>query len=170
MLPENEIKAQLSIAYVHAIVSMIGCEVKSSHTDYDSIDLTLAYGDKVSEDSIYESTEIGIQLKCTSSIALTTDDTDFSFNLRMKNYNDLRKQCVVPRILVVLCLPSLSAEWLKHSCDELVIKRCAYWISLSGQPEVNGQQNKTVKIPVKNVFSPESLKLILDKVSKEVEL
>jgi hypothetical protein len=64
------------------------------------------------------------------------------------------------KLLVVFRLPADENEWLRLSEDQLVMKKCAYWVSLRGALEVTGQESTTVRVPRKNVFSPDAFREI----------
>ncbi len=59
-----------------------------------------------------------------------------TFPLPIKNYNDLRVEAVIPRILIVLLMPEADALWMSQSEEELCLRRCAYWLSLEGRHAV----------------------------------
>ena len=52
-----------------------------------------------------------------------------------------------------------------HSVDQLILRRCAYWLKMTGRPPINGA-TATVKLPTANVFSPAQLATILTTVSR----
>lgn len=92
------------------------------------------------------------------------------FSLPVKNYNDLRGETLVPRALVVLHLPADSRNWLEQTEDELISRRCAYWVSLQGLPDPDNRQNVTVWLPRKNLFSVENLQAIMERLSRREPL
>jgi hypothetical protein len=71
-----------------------------------------------------------------------------------------------PRLLVVLLLPEDAIEWLRHSEEGLVARRCAYWVSLRGAPESDNTDRQTVFIPKTQVFSPQSLTELMTRFSR----
>ena len=101
------------------------------------------------------SRQLNFQAKATSQDVL--GDQHVAFRLNKKNYNDLCDPSVtVPIILVVFLMPEDINDWLTHSSDELVLRRCAYWTSLRGKPETD-QQTKTVHIPTVKMFDQSQL-------------
>lgn len=78
------------------------------------------------------------------------------------NYNLLCIKTQIPRLLVVLDLPADEDRWLTITTDELILRRCAYWLSLLGEATTDNQSSVTVRIPVDNVFNVEHLRLIMD--------
>lgn len=169
MLTENKIKEEISLAYVLAVAATKGFATEITRVDSDSIDATIRYNGYLDPDlSTLYSPEIKLQLKATSSPKLK--DSNVIFQLPLKNYNDLRARSGTPRLLVVLCLTEDKDGWLKHSSDELVLKKCAYFINLKDYPETENETSVTVKIPLANLFSPELVYELMLKTSKEEEL
>jgi len=77
---------------------------------------------------------------------------------------------MTPRLLVVLDLPNDENNWLNHSIDSLILKNCAYWVNLADSPESNNVSDVTVYLPKQNVFSPEILKELMIKASRQEKL
>ena len=93
----NDQKEAFSEAYARAIASIAGFVCSKSDFDRDSIDISF-------KSNISPFVAIGVQLKSTSREAVVVDN-EIHFPLPIKNYNDLRVQTILPRILVVLILP-----------------------------------------------------------------
>ena len=164
MLTENLIKSELSVAYLHTIASNLGLELERSVIDNDSVDITIsANGKKLVPESILSSPIIGIQLKATSNWELNSNN-QIKFQLTAKNYADLRMNSVVPKILVVLCLPKEKDSWVKFSIEEIILRKCAYWNNFRGL-EHDDQKSKVVYLD--QVFTPDTLFDILVKISKQ---
>ena len=168
-LTKNHIESELSIAYVHAVAAKAGFATEFTRVDVDSVDITIGGKGLLSTDSTLHSPQIAIQLKATINKNVNGDGS-ISFNLPLKNYDDLRANCLVPKILVVLFLPKEENIWLSHSIDQLIIKECAYWLSIKGFTKSDNASHQTVRIPSANVFSPETISGLLIKVSKQEEL
>ncbi len=79
----------------------------------------------MADDSVLTSFELHVQLKATYREPIEKDGR-FSFSLPVHQYNKLRTPYVVnQRILAILFLPRDANEWLHHSEDGLITKRCA---------------------------------------------
>lgn len=103
-----------------------------------------------------------MQLKCTAADIPTS--SDISFALKLKTYDDLRVERVdltVPRILVVALVPDDIESWLDQSEERLLMKRCAYWVSLRGMEEVENTSSVTVRLPRSNLFTVDALGSIM---------
>ena len=68
LLSENNIKAELSYAYVHAVASRSGCEavVSGRHRDSAGVDAVISAKDRFTSDSVFTDFSIDVQLKATS--------------------------------------------------------------------------------------------------------
>ncbi len=147
---------QFSIAYISALAAKTGCNISEPRVDDDSIDISLQ--------KKYERSPRGrldLQLKAHGTDPFENDM--FSFSLKKKNYDDLRIDETVPRLLVVVCMPKDIESWLAHSEDQLLLRRCAYWYSLTGFPESENETSVTLQIPRSNLLSPASLEELMHK-------
>ncbi|WP_066437256.1 DUF4365 domain-containing protein [Chryseobacterium sp. CCH4-E10] len=165
MLTENRIKEELNLAYVLSVAASKKFSTELTRIDSDSIDATIRYNGKLVEDSILYSPEIKLQLKATSGANI--DNDQIVFPLSIKNYNDLRLPSTCPRLLVVMCLPENSEHWLQHSTNELIIKKCCHYLNLNGFPDTDNTTSVTVRIPLVNVFSPDSIYQLMVRASKQ---
>jgi hypothetical protein len=150
-------KEQFSVAFVRAVAAVAGVKVLRSSVDDDSIDIGL-------ERTGGCAPKLDLQLKCTADAVPTVGD--IPFQLKIKNYDDLRRQTIAPRWLVTLFVPSLAANWLAISADpaEMVLRHCAWWESMTGKPDLENTSSVTVHLPRKNVFTPESLITKFDEI------
>ncbi|HYO58726.1 hypothetical protein [Archangium sp.] len=53
----------------------------------------------------------------------------------------------------------------RHLAEALIIRRCAYWLSMAGLPPITSE-SKVVHLPRTNVFSPEQLRSMMERVSR----
>lgn len=165
MLTDNKIKEEINLAYVLAVAAMKGFSTEITRVDADSVDATIQFNGKLNDDSTLYSPEIKLQLKATSNANINGDNIHFA--LPIKNYNDLKARTATPRLLVILCLPEVKEDWLQHTANELVLKKCAYFLNLKGLPDSNNDTTVTVHVPLANVFSPDALFDLMLKTSKE---
>jgi hypothetical protein len=163
------IESELSYAYLHAIASRAGvnCKIGNRHDDNAGVDACLTSWGPFENGGYLTEVELNVQLKATIQ-APTNNGTHFSYFLSGKErYNALRCQTqATPRILVVLFLPPESEAWLLHSADQLIIRKCAYWVSLRGAQETDNVSGVTIKVPKIQVFSPESLTQLMTRLSR----
>lgn len=134
-LSYNDIESELSYAYLHAVASKIGasCVISNRHEGNHGVDAKITAWGPFNNGGILEEIDIKIQLKATRLTPKITNN-HFSYILKgINQYNDLRCEAkAVPRLLVVMFLPDSPDEWLKISSEELILRKCAYWVSLRG--------------------------------------
>jgi hypothetical protein len=140
---------QFSMAYVTAVASGAGCIVNRIFPDIDSVDVNVR---RTSLGTRYSSPSLDVQLKATHTECIV--GTEVHFKLDRRTYDRLRDPSAsTPSILVVLRVPRLLEEWTHHDEDRLLVRRCAYWRSLKGEPDLpSGQKSTTVVIPRSQVF------------------
>lgn len=86
------------------------------------------------------------------------------YDLKVKNYLDLiPTNHIVPRILIVVCVPDEVAQHAEWTPEQLLLRRCAYWTHLAGQPATTN--NRTVRVRLSKVFSPDALVQIFHDVA-----
>lgn len=61
----------------------------------------------------------------------------------------------------MVLVPPKVEDWLQQTETELCLKRCAYWVSLRGQPQSTNQTTVTVYLPRQNIFSVDALKTLM---------
>jgi len=158
----NRQKEEFSNAFVQAVASVAGFGLSKPSVDDDSVDWNIS---QAGGDGIRRSPRLDLQLKSSSSVKI--QNGVISFPIKLKNYDDLRPtNCLVPRILVVVLLPRNVKDWLVLSEKQMVMKHCAYWISLCGHDETENTTRVTVHVPTEQRFSPESLSAIMEMISK----
>jgi len=162
------IESELSYAYLHAVASRAGmaCRDGNRHEDGNGVDAQLTAWLPYVDAKTLTEVDIKVQLKAT--IAEPAEDgQNYRFRLNgASRYNDLRSETIsVARILVVLFLPRDAAEWLHHSPDQLALRKCAYWESLRGAPEITGG-SVVIHLPKAQVFSPDGLTELAGKLSR----
>lgn len=160
-------KEQFSLAYVHAVAAVAGFNVGRWEVDDDSADIQIKARGLVGG---VRSPQLELQLKCTQNLE-GQDADNWRFVLNKKNYDDLRETDLhVPKLLVVLEVPPDTGDWMSHSAQEMALRRCAFWRCLYGEPPLpGGQQSKTVTLPRNNVFNPDGLIGIVDRIGQGVK-
>ena len=109
-----------------------------------------------------------IQLKATTGLPAPTNNV-YRYPLESKNYRSLTSDSQTPRILVVLDLPKSEQDWLKISTESLILRRCAYWVNLHGEPPSPNVTTVTVSIPVINQLDVDALESLMEQ-SKRGEI
>lgn len=150
----NARKDHFSRAVVRVIAATAGVGATVPELDQDSEDIQFAAPDT----GTHPGAKLSAQLKCSEAIDPSGDE--FAFELPVKNYNDLRwppESLYVPRILIVVHVPHDPVEWMVCEPEQMVLRRCAYWLSLAGSGETSNSSSVTVKVPTEQVFDAKAL-------------
>ena len=154
-------KEQFSKAYVQAVAACAGFSWSEPSVDDDSIDMCL-HG--TGGGGTIKSPRLDLQIKCTGSESPTT--ANFSYSVKLKNYNDLRDESVmIPRILIVVLVPDSLLDWVNHSETELSLRRCGYWLSLRGMTTSANATAQTVQMNRSQQFNVDSLQSMMNRIS-----
>jgi hypothetical protein len=160
-------KEEFSLAYARAIAAVAGFGTSVPVPDNDSVDLVLhkqSSDEEPPDDVVASAPQVAMQVKCTARDLMRDDGIHFPLSL--KNYNDLRKTVLVPRILVVHCIPTETRDWLQHTEENLLLRHCSYWVSLKGQPQSASTSSVTVIVPTTNKFTPEAVSEIMERIER----
>lgn len=169
MMHIDQRKEQYSFAYVRAIAAAAGYTVDERSVDDDSVDLQISSRSKL---GTVKSPKVELQAKCLGDGPFAGDD--FGYPLKLKNYDDLRDPDVqVPRILVVVRVPTDDGQWLNGSDDGLLVRHCGYWCSLRGLPAYDGTATDpknvkvTVRLPRAQRFDVAGLRAMMDRIGRK---
>lgn len=154
LLSTQDQEEALSRVYVRAVAARAGYATSMDDYDRDGVDIEIRAGGSMSP-------ALDLQLKATVNLRNVADGS-FRYDLDVTNYEKLRVPTQTPRLLVVLALPRNEEQWLSISEDELVLRRCAYWLNLKDEPETNNNASITVSIPEQNIFDVDALRMLMD--------
>lgn len=109
-------------------------------------------------------TGFSLDFQAKASVDWSDSGDNIAYDLEAKNYNDLAERATqtrsTPFFLVLLCLPREEDEWLQFTPDSLTLKRCAYYLQLSGGLTGNAATCR-VSIPRANALTPANLIALL---------
>lgn len=164
MLPRNLRQEAMSRAYVQAVAARAGLITTVPAADF-GIDLCLhtveARGRRWGPGPV----QLDIQLKSTTRADLR--EGHLYYDLDVKNYDDLRAPApMCPRLLVVLLLPEQEEEWLHQTAEELILRRCAWWLWLGGADATTATTTVRVRIPLGQVFSVAGVQEIVARLER----
>lgn len=163
-MPITDRKEALGQAYVRAIVAKAGYNIARADKDF-GLDGTIK--DVTARNGRYHETGFTIEYQLKSSCDVTFENGELVYDLESKNYNDLAGwEGACPSILILLVLPENEDEWISFSHDGLLIRKCAWWYCLEGMPLTDNTATKRIRIPETQVFSPEGLEALMEKVRK----
>lgn len=160
---QADLQAQFSVAYVQAVASVAGfyVQVADRGFDHDGIDLTVLRRGAL---GLTTSTRLDLQIKSYSGDA---QGDPWPYDLEVKAYGDLIPTGYqVPRILVVVRVPADVGDWISHGEEQLVLRRCGYWLSLRGAAPTTNARTIRVQIPRANVLDPTALTSLMRQVAE----
>jgi len=151
------------VAYVRAVAAAAGFRVQDgTQPDDDTVDLTLAArgpGGSV------RSPKLDLQLKC--QLGRPTHEPTWPYDLKVKNYEDLRHTDLqVPRILVVLAVPHDDSTWIEQDEERLLMRHCAWWVSLRGELPTTNSSTVRVQVPRAQPFDVPGLIAIMARLGQ----
>ena len=156
---------QLSSAYLRAVVAAAGFGVDKPEIDDKSIDYRI---DGYLEPDFKFEPKLELQLKCTAS-DYYRKQAAIPFDLRRKNYNDLCRPALIPRILVVVVIPENPDLWLEQTEEHLLLRYCGYWLSLAGQLPISSTK-KRIYLKRSNIFNVVNLRIMMETIGKSGDL
>lgn len=166
MTPKQK-KEELSKAYIYAVAAKSGFKLGNWTQDDDCLDVTVAAAGVLGGGTL-GSPKLDIQIKCTSQERVQHDGF-VSWPLSAAHYDILRARAANPKILVVLVLPIDEADWVTHSVDSLIMRRCAFWTKMTGLPPAT-TDSISVQLPETQPFSPDQLRAMMERLSREEDL
>ncbi|MGB1242101.1 MAG: DUF4365 domain-containing protein [Chitinophagales bacterium] len=134
----EQIKEQLSKAFLFAIASRLGCIVRDENLDL-GVDVTIQFPFVLNRNQrkrfLGAGKSIYVQLKTTTMSHIVVEKESIKYDLEVKNFNDFidckdfRKEDIgeIPLILVLFILPDDPNEWLIVKEEELILRKFAFW-------------------------------------------
>lgn len=169
-MTEAHIKELISNSYVIGIAARAGITVTKPTLDY-GIDGTFK---DVEHDKIhkrYRETGFSIDFQLKATTNTKPQNGIIKYKLEVKNYNDLIEINVgTPRILIVYDMPKNSNDWIIVEGNKTIFKKCAWWCSLKGLPNVSNKESIVIEIPQNNQLTPEALITLMQKVKNGEDL
>ena len=155
LLTPPDRKEALSFCYVRAVAAGAGYTVApGGYPDRDGIDLQIRGGG-----TMYPA--LDLQMKATVTLGDAAEGF-FRFRLKRRNYDLLRGEAQTPRLLVVFDLPPDPDDWMTITPEELVLRRCAYWVKLRGCGSTRNTDTVTIRIPTRNQFDICALRRLME--------
>ena len=108
-----------------------------------------------------------VQLKSTASRNLySIGENVITYQLKKKNYDDLRKLGTNEIILCLLVLPEESEKpWVECTDDELLLHGQMYWCSLRNKPDATQEGRVPVELPKDQFLDPNTLDALMLRVA-----
>jgi hypothetical protein len=111
LLTGQDRQEALSRAFIQAIAAGAGYVVATMDFDRNGVDVEIKAGGAMRP-------SLALQLKATVNLGEAIDGA-YRFPLKRRNYDWLREQTQIPRLLAVLDLPRTEVEWLQVTPDKL---------------------------------------------------
>jgi hypothetical protein len=167
LLTQQHRQEALSRAYIQAVVGKVGMSFSFANFDY-GIDLTI--NDIIELNGHYFESGFRLDVQAKSSVNAKVENDIVTYALEVKAYEALRVNSRIPRILVLLALPTQESEWAEQDEERLILRKCAYWISLKERGPTTNEARITIRIPRTNVFTFEGLRTIMETVKQGGDL
>ena len=151
-----------SDAYLRAVVSAARMHLEPRTVDVDSVDGYIHYTGWIGTDY---SPQIAYQLKATGVHSQFRED-HVAYPLKIKNYDELRIETGVPRILIVVVVPAAVGDWVVQDEERLRLRRCGYWMSLRGSPPTSNTTRRTVHVPRDQRVTIDALNGMMERVGR----
>ena len=158
-LSMSHAQEQFSKAFVLAVAALAGCSAAEPDPDVDDIDWTLSCRLRPRRPKL--------DLQVKSWIRDTGTPEAIHYPLQRKSYDGLiLTNLLVPRVLVLVLVPRQPEAWLSVSPEQLVLRRCAFWCSLAGQPESENASIVTVQVPRANLFDVAAVTRLMQAINE----
>jgi hypothetical protein len=164
-ITENHAMELLSRAYVQAVAghARLNLEWRGREFDY-GVDGTFRPLTSIRGELVESGSSLDFQLKSTTNCRVDTSHVTYS--MEAGAYNKIvdrnNGRATTSQILILLCLPKSSLEWLENNEEQLLLRKCCYWHRLTGDLTDN-KSNVIVRIPRTQILNSVAL---LDLVKK----
>jgi hypothetical protein len=149
----------LQKGYVRAIAAASGSVIVGEPETDEGVDLQLSH--RLVSHGI--DVRLEIQLKSTTS---PIGENAISIQMKRDRYNYFRTpDPTVPRIIVIMSVPTEQDKWVQASGERLRIHHASYWVNLDGLPEAT-VANPTVSAPRTQVFDDIALCGIMERIGR----
>ena len=159
----NARQEQFANAFLVTIAAVAGFTAAKPDVDNDSVDWTIA-------SRLPRRPKIDFQMK-SRRVEDADRDGLIRYDLKRKNYDDLiLTDLFTPRLLVLVLVPPDIGGWLELTAEQLVLRRCAYWVSLAGQPPTDNETTVRVSVPRSNLLNVASLEGLMQRANDQEPL
>jgi hypothetical protein len=161
-----------SKAFVRTLAARIGVSVTQPENDFGTdLILTEIKARKEPDGTFSFVDQSSLKLQVKSTINFAVREGHVVYDLPVKNYNDLVDESSnVPRILVLVHVPSEREQWFTHHPEELVLRYKGVWMSLAGQSPSENTSTQRIQIPASQVFNESALNSLFAKIREEGRL
>lgn len=164
-IPPEHIQERLSVAYVSAVVARAGFSLWHGPSTEYGTDAMIQRIRKLTSGE-YHGTGDGVMIQIKATITSQMKEEHIVYDMKIDAYNKLANwEGDMPCILVLLCLPRNTDEWLYLDENNLLLKRCCYWTQLCDPPSENQSQQR-IRIPRTQVFDATAVSYLFNEYRK----
>lgn len=164
-IPSSHMKERLHLAYVNAVASRAGAKCTKPDPDY---------GDDVIIQEVRQLpngkfTDSGFLFHCQLKASTTCEVRDdvIVYDMEVDSYNKMIEWEGGYYILILFVMPEDELEWLHLDEDRFLLKKCCYWQEINGEISRN-RKSQRIFIPRSQLFTPETVRVLLDKVRRDI--
>lgn len=155
-----------SMAYVRAVIAVAGFNVGRTDLDRNKDDLSIEH--RMAEEFVPTYSRLIVQVKCTYAHNINEKDGSIHYPIDVKTYDNLRRNNIEPRILVLVHVPRPDLvppqPWIEYGDQYTIFRYRAYWVSLMGRGEVPNDTKVVINIPSNNVFDVKAVHHLMEKM------
>ncbi|HEX4206938.1 MAG TPA: DUF4365 domain-containing protein [Ktedonobacteraceae bacterium] len=165
-MPESFKAQAFSLAYIRAIAAKAGANIYKSEEDFG---VDMSFCKIVERNGRYTDTSsmpIPFQIKASKVWTLRGDA--ITYDLEVKNYNDIINSSIC--VLILMCLPPNSDEWLSQDEECLRLHKCCYYWRPSDLAETLNTRKKRISISKSQIFTVNVLTMLMDEAQARLQL
>ena len=140
---------QMSLSYVRAVIFSTGFNLSRYEVDDHGIDGTIKSYDRGRD-------RVDFQLKSTTQYDIRNGN--IIYDLRAENYNQLIENNGLPQVLILFIMSADDSLWISQNHYEMCLRKCAYWVDLTGEQPSNNSSTVRVEVPMVNIFDQNGLR------------
>lgn len=159
-IPTTHQQERLSLAYVQAVVANAGAQLLEPTGHEYGIDAYIQ-GVRRLPNGKFHPTGFMVMAQIKSTITSTIREDVIVYDMEAEAYNKIATmEGPTDCVLILCCLPRDSAEWLVANEDQLILKRCCYWMRIPKAPTTKSD-SKRVFIPRTQTLTAEAVRRLL---------
>lgn len=165
MLTMQHVEEDLSRAYIQAVAAKAGVNLDIGRSHDYTVDGTFHHISYIRGQREESGLAIDFQLKASKNCIFGAGDIKYDFDADTYNYLGRRATTkhAAPIILLLLALHPDDTKWMEISEDELILRKCCYWIKLSSSVTSN-EATKRITIPRSQQFDHLALRQMFDRI------
>lgn len=125
--------------------------ISKSKFDRQSVDMQLDFVNDRPRKNDFSSSSLRLQAKAITNPEYSADGLFLIYDLKVKNYNDLRKRHTDRRLLAIAVLDGNVDNCLVYG-NEFNVKAKVLYFDLKGFPSVKNTSTVRIRVPVSNIF------------------